>query len=229
MILDTMGSGPLGTAVRQAIHDAGEPTRSVSSDDPSDVFMAALGCRAVVCAAAPNLLEGKLDPRPSPQRMRTIVRGASAPGVGLVVLVVPAGERYADEERVLRKDGIPYVILRCAPLVEELAEATNFHVTRSLWLARGTSTEICTAAELARTVVKALGEDSWQGATLDVPCERVDLAEAVRRAARAAGAGTAVRMTSPHVSAVYETVSGWFGRRPPPARELYDRMAAAPG
>ena len=87
--------------------------------------MAAIECRAIVCTAAPSMLDGKLDPRPSPERMRTIVRAANAPGVKLVVVLVPSGEHYAEEELVLKKDGKPYVILRCPPLVEELADEYN--------------------------------------------------------------------------------------------------------
>jgi hypothetical protein len=226
MILETTGSGPLGVAVRGAIRGTGEDVRSARADDP-DLFMTALHCRAIVGAVAPNLLDEKLEPRPSPDRMRPMVRAANAPGVKLVVVVVPSGERYAEEELVLKKDGIPYVILRCAPLVEELAEATNFHVTGSLWLARGKTTAISTCADVASAVCKALVDDSLQGATIEVPSEQVDLAEAVRRAARAAGAHTAVRATSPSLSVAYRKVSRWLGLTEPPALTLYERMLSA--
>ncbi len=106
MILDTTGSRPLGLAIRQAIRASGEEVRVAAVGEPSDLFMAALDCRAIVCTAAPNLLDGKLDPRPSPERMKTVVRAANAPGVRLVVLVVPSGDHYAEEELVLKKDGI---------------------------------------------------------------------------------------------------------------------------
>jgi hypothetical protein len=226
MILETTGNGPLGVAIRGAIRGMGEDVRSARVDDP-DLFMTALGCRAIVCTAAPNLLDGKLEPSPLPERMRSIVKAANAPGVKLVVVVVPSGDRYADEELVLKKDGIPYVILRCPPLVEELAEATNFHVTRSLWLARGKTTAISTCADVDAAVRKALVEDSLQGATIDVPSEQVDLTEAVRRAARLAGAHTEVRATSPGLSAAFRKFAVWFGRPQPPAITLYDRMLTA--
>jgi DNA-binding protein len=224
MILDTTGSGPLGLAIRHAIRAKGDEVREAGVGEPSDLFMAALDCRAIVCTAAPNLLDGKLDPSPSPERMKTIVRAANAPGVRLVVLVVPSCDHYAEEELILKKDGIPYVILRCAPLVEELAEAMNFHVTGSLWLARGKTTAISTCADVATAVRKALIEDSLQGATIDVPSEQVDLTEAVRRAARVAGAHTEVRATSPSLIAAFRKVSVWLGRPQPPAITLYERM-----
>jgi hypothetical protein len=225
MILDTTGNGPLGIAIRSAVHGKGEEVRTAPVGDPADLFMAALDCRAIVCTAASSLLDSKLDPSPAPERMKTIVRAANAPGVKLVVAVVPSDDNYADEELVLKKDGIPYVILRCAPLVEEIAEATNFHVTGSLWLARGKMTAISTAADLGTAVVRALDEGSWQGATIEVPSERVDLTEAVRRAARAAGARTEIRATSRALSAVHERLAGWLLGHRPPALALYERLS----
>lgn len=225
MILDTTGNGPLGVALRTAIQGRGEEVRSAPVGDPADLFMAALGCRAIVTTAASSLLDGKLDPSPAPERMKTIVRAANAPGVKLVVAIAPSDDGYAEEEQILRKDGVPYVILRCAPLVEEIAEATNFHVTRSLWLARGKTTAISTAADLAAAVVRALDEGSWQGTAIEVPSERVELAEAVRRAARAAGARTEIHATSPALSAVRERFASWVWGHRPPALDLYERMA----
>jgi hypothetical protein len=228
MILDTTGNGPLGIAIRRAIQQAsGEEVRTAPVGDPADLFMAAIDCRAIVCAAAPNMLDGSLEPQPSPERMRTIVRAANAPGVKLVVVVVPSGEHYAEEELVLKKDGKPYVILRCPPLVEELADATNFHVSGSLWLPRGKTTALANATDLANVVVRALDDGSLQGATVEVPSERIDLAEALRRAARVAGARTEIRATSPTLSAVYDRVSGWFGVSRPPAVALYEKMVSS--
>jgi hypothetical protein len=80
MILDTTGSGPLGLAIRQAIRAKGEEVRLAAVGEPSDLFMAALDRRALVCTAASSLLDGKLDPTPSPERLKTIVRAANAPG-----------------------------------------------------------------------------------------------------------------------------------------------------
>jgi hypothetical protein len=197
--------------------------RSARVDDP-DLFMKAIDCRAIVGAAGPSMLDGKLEPSPSPERMRSLVRAANAPGVELVVVVVPSGDRYADEELVLKKDGIPYVILRCPPLVEELAEAANFHVTGSLWLPRGNTTALTSGADLVAAIGRALHDDSLQGATVDVPAEQVDLTEAVRRAARVAGARTEVRATSRGLSAALRKVSAWLGRPQPSAMSLYDRM-----
>lgn len=227
MILDTTGSGPLGLAIRRAIRAHGEEVRVAAVGEPSDLFMAALGCRAIVCTAAPNLLEGKIDPTPSPERMKTIVRAANAPGIRLVVAVVPYGDRHAEEEVVLKRDGIPYVILRCAPLVEELAEATNFHVSGSLWLERGRATEISTCADLATSVQKALEDGSLQGATVTVSAERLDLTEAIRRAASVAGARTEVRSAPAAVGAAYRALTGWLGISKPPALALYERMVKA--
>jgi hypothetical protein len=88
---------------------------------------------------------------------------------------------------------------------------------------------IATASDLAGAVVRALDDGSWQGDTIDVPSQRVDLTEAVRRAARVAGAKTKVRAASPTLSAVFGRVSGWLGMAKPPAAALYERMLAAGG
>lgn len=226
MILETTGQGPLGIATRGAIRGMAEDVRSASVDDP-DLFMTAIGCRAIVGAAEPNLLDGKLDPRPSPQRMRALVRAANAPGVKLVVVVVPSGQRYAEEELVLKKDGVPYVILRCAPLVEELAEAANFHVSGSLWLARGKTTAITSSSALVNAIRRAIYDGSLQGGTLEVPSETIELAEAVRRAARAAGAHTDVRAMSPRISAARRTLSGWLGLPRSSALSLCERLQSS--
>jgi hypothetical protein len=107
MILETTGSGPLGVAIRGAIRGTGEDVRSARVDDP-DLFMTAIGCRTIVGSAGLSLLDGKLEPSPSPERMRSAVGAANAPGVKLVVPAVPVGDCYADEEFVrdlpLRED-----------------------------------------------------------------------------------------------------------------------------
>jgi hypothetical protein len=122
---------------------------------------------------------------------------------------------------------VPYVIVRSFPLVEELADAANFHVTGSLWLPRGHVTKVSTAEQVGATIRKALLDDSLQGNAIETPAEQLDLTEAVRRAARVAGARTGVRATSPAVTAAYRKVSGWLGVTRPPALELYERLAHA--
>lgn len=85
-----------------------------------------------------------------------------------------------------KKDGIPYVILRCAPLVDEMADATNVHVTGSVWLERGKTIEVSTGAALSAALARALDDGTLQGTTVTVPAETVDLAEAIRRASHVA-------------------------------------------
>jgi hypothetical protein len=223
MILETMGSGPLGVAAREAIRGMEEGVRSTRGDDP-DLFMKALGCHAIVSAAGSSLLDGRLEPAPSPERMRGIVRAANAPGVKLVVAVVPTGGRYDDEELVLKKDGIPYVILRCAPLIEELADAANFHVTSSLWLAPGQTIAVSSSSALAAAVARALRDDTLQGATVEVASTPIELSEALRRAARIAGASTTVRTAPRSVSAAVHAVARWLHVPQPPALALCERM-----
>jgi hypothetical protein len=55
MILDTTGSGPLRLAIRQAIRATREEVRVAAVGEPSDLFMAALDCRAILCTAGLRL------------------------------------------------------------------------------------------------------------------------------------------------------------------------------
>lgn len=227
MILETTGNGPLGIAVRGAIEGKGEGVKSAPWND-EDLFEKAMGCRAIVHAIAPNLLDGKLAPAPSRDRMRAVLRASRAPGVVLVVVVAPLGTAYDDEELVLKKDGKPYVIIRCAPLLEEIAEAADFAASRHLWVARGAKTPIATAFHASAEVLRALRDDSLQGRTIEL-AEHVDVADAMARAAQIAGAPAEVRPTSRVLSTVYRKVSSWLGRANPPALALYDRMRASDG
>ncbi len=226
MILETTGDGPLGIALRGAIERSGEDVRSASVEDP-DLIVKATGCRAIVCATSPTLLDATLDPRPSPGRMRAVARATNALSVQLVVAVVPADRAYEEEERVLRSDGIPYVIVRSAPWIEELAQAISQLAAGKTWLPRGKRTNLANAADFAEVVLRALRDDELQGRTIDVPASEVDVADALRRAAAMAGARVKVRATSPALSAAYGKLSGWLGRAEPPVNALYQRLAAA--
>lgn len=227
MILETTGDGPLGIAVRGAIEGTGEGVKSALWTDDS-LFEKALGCRAIVHAMMPSLLDGKLAPAPSPDRMRAVLRASRAPGVELVVIVAPLGVAYDEELLVLKKDGKPYVIVRCAPLLEEIAEAADFATTRRLWLARGATTPIATAFHASAEILRALRDDSLQGRTIEL-AEPVDVADAIARAAQIAGAPADVQPTSRAIGTMYRKISSWLGRADPPALALYDRMLASGG
>lgn len=221
MILALCAPGHVASAVREAAELLGEPVRTASVDDP-DLFMVALGCRAVVYVAEPRLLDARGDC--SPERMRAVVRASHAPGVERVVVVFPEGDVWREEALLLQKDGVGYTILRTRPLIDELADATNLHAARSVWLPRGKTVDLASRPSLAGAIRDAITRDDWCGATIDVPSERIEIAEAMQRAAAIAGAGVRVHVSSPGVSFAMRKLSLWLGLEPPQLEALCDRL-----
>src|SRR5688500_610437 len=127
--------GHVAAAIREAVESSGSVVKIARHDDP-DLFMHALDCRAIIHAPEARLLDARENP--DPERMRAVLRASHAPGVERLVVVFPSdADRWEEEARVLKKDGIGYTILRARPLLDEIADATNLHTTRSVWLPRG--------------------------------------------------------------------------------------------
>jgi hypothetical protein len=225
MILSTCSPGHVAAAVREAARRIDEPVRAASASD-ADLFMKALGFRAIVYAPEARLLEAAEGGSPEPERMRAIVSAAQAPGVERVVVVAPSGSAWEEEHAVLRKNGIGYTILRAQPLLDELADATNLHAARDVWLPRGKTVRLASADALARAVHLALTRDDWCGSTIDVDAESLDIAEAMRRAAALAGARVRVHVTSPSMSFAMRKLSLWMGLEPPELERLCDRLGS---
>jgi len=222
MILSLAGDGPLARALHARLAEAGEEVRTAAAADDA-LFDKACGCRTIVYLPAPNLLEGRLRPDPSLDRMRAVLGAANAPGVGLVVVAIPAG--YEDEELALRKYGVPYVVLRTPPLVEEVAADPALHERCSVWLPRGRRVAVGSAATVASEIVRATSDASMQGATVDAPSEMLDAAEVLRRAAGPARR-VAVRTVPPMVDTMVRRVGRLFRVPEPPIVSLYGRLAS---
>jgi hypothetical protein len=219
MILDLAGDGPLGVAVRAALEKAGVKVRSASYGN-DDLFGSACGCRAIVYAPAPNLLTGRLSPSPDVGRMRAVLGATNAPpGVRALVVVVPPG--YDEELDALKRYGVPYVILRAAPLIEELAKDPALQGSGPVWLPRGSKMRIANANAVAAEVVRAI--DDATGATIEAPSETVDAAEAMRRAANLAGRKV-VRTIPKPFDTILRGVGKLFGVRPPPLVSLHEQL-----
>lgn len=223
MILLLAGDGPLARALHARLAEAGEEVRTAAASD-DDLFNRACGCRAIVYLPAPNLLEGRLHPEPSTDRMRAVLGATNAPGVSLLVMATSAG--YEDEELALRKYGVPYVVLRSPLLFEEVAADPALHERCSVWLPRGRRVVVAAAASVANEIVRALGEDSMQGATVDVPAETLDAADVLRRAAGPARQ-VAVRTVPPAIDTFVRRVGRLFRVREPPIVGLHGRIASA--
>jgi hypothetical protein len=221
MILDLAGPGPLGAALRAALDQAAEPYRSHDAPHP-DLLGAACGCRGIVYAPSPSLLAGRLAPAPDVDRMRAVLGATNAPGVRALVVVSCAG--YEPEEDALRRYGVPYVVLRAAPLLEELASDPSLRGSGAVWLPRGRTTRVARAEALAAEVVRALDEAT--GATIDAPSESMDAAEALQRAAKLAGRD-GVRTIAPAIDGALRVVGKAFGIKAPPVVALHASLASA--
>lgn len=227
MILALCAPGHIATAIGEAAASLGETVRASTSID-DDLFMQALGCRAIVYVAEPRLIDAR--DIPNADRMRAVVRASHAPGVQHVVAVLPQGDAWCEEALPLQKDGVGYTILRSRPLLDELADATNFHAARAVWVPRGKPVDLVPRPALAAAIRDAIVRDDWCGATIDVPSERMEIADAMRRAAEIAGAGVRVHATSPSMSVAMSKLSLWMGLAPPDLQALCDRLGggAAP-
>jgi hypothetical protein len=221
MILAVCTPGHVASAIHDAAEILREEVRIASVTDP-DLFTHALGSRAIVYVPEPRLLDAREEC--DPERMRAVVRASHAPGAGRVVVVFPQSDAWSDETRVLQRDGVGYTILRTRPLIDELADATNLHAARSVWLPRGKTADLVSRAALAAAIRDGIARDDWCGATIDVPSEAMEIAEAMRRAAEIAGAGVRVHVTSPSVSFAMRKLSLWMGLEPPELEALCDRL-----
>jgi len=211
MILVLCSAGHVAVAAREAALGVHETVRLRDPSMRGDVFGQASGCRAVVYAPEPRLLDAAADPASS-HRTDDVARAARASGVERLVVVKAAVAQRDHEERVLAKHGVPYTMVRCAPLLDELADATNLHTARTVWLPRGREVELATRSALTSAIRSALFRDDLRGATVFVPSVRIDIAEAMRRAAAIAGAAVRVHATVPPVSSVMRRLSSWVGR-----------------
>ncbi len=216
MILVLCSAGHVTVAAKEAAESIHEPSVACDPVVLRDPFKQARGCRAIVYGPAPRLLDAAAGETASSGRMRDVVRAAHAPGVERVVVVAPTssfGDFGEEEERVLEEDGVPFTVVRCAALLDELADATNLHAARSVWLPRGRYVELATRAALTATIRSALFRNDLCGATIAVPTLRIDLVEAMRRAAAIAGAGVKVRATARGLSSAMRKIHAWTDRR----------------
>jgi hypothetical protein len=222
MVLVLAGEGPLGEALRSAVERRG-PSRSVPLEH-DDLFGSALGCAAIVYAPAGNLLHARLAPRPDPSRVRRVLGATEAPGVRLLVMVVPPG--YEEEEKLVRKYGVPYVIVHAPPLVEELALESELRAAGHVWLPRGRKTVLGATEQVVSLALRALDDGALQGDTVDAPSETLDAAEAVRRAAKLAGRDV-IRTVPPALDTVVRAIPRLFGFKGAPLESLHARIALA--
>ncbi len=163
---------PIGISAADELAASGIPFRHAPSSD--DLVDKALGCRAIVASGAYAQFP----------RLRA---AAEMPGVGALVLI----ERGEPDLGPLRRSGIPYTVLRPAPLLEEIARALAPAVaTGKLGLTRDGDPALTwiAARDVARCAIAAVDADDACGRVIDVASPEVlRLSEFASRVARASG------------------------------------------
>ena len=225
MILVLCSPGHIVAAVMDALDALDESARQ--GDPFKDLFTQARGCRAIVYAPAARLLDGDVtgSSSASSDLMHEIIRVArSVDTVERIVVIEPSDASWEAEERALRRAGVAFTIIRCAPLVDELADATNLHTSRPVWLEHGGDVELASRGALSRAIRSALLWDVLRGATITVPAERMDIGEAMQRAAAVAGAAVKIHVAAPGVSLSMRKLYAWLGVASLEVEAVCDRL-----
>lgn len=222
-LIVTEHGGSLSAAICRRL-DQQATAYEVAPPDDEDLFEKALQHSALVYLSAPRMLDGALRPRPSVERVQAVLGAAKAPGVEVVVFVLPDGVGYDREKEILKRKGVPYVIVAAPPLLEEISEDLALERARTLWIPRGGELEVATADQAARAVVEAIDCEE-QGGEFPVPRETLDAETLFRRAAGLQGE-VRVRGVRPEVFRLVRPIARWVKRGEPAALTLCDQLYA---
>lgn len=176
--------------------------------DTEDLFSRALGKQAIVFAPTGNLLEAQLareneadEAESTSTRTTEVLRASNAPGVELIVCVLPLSDGYHSVVGQVKRHGKPYVILRAPALLEEVAESALRDAPFHLWLPRSGAMSAAASSTLLEAVSDALVTEQ-QGRENAVTAGRYHLAGLVEAAAF-------TRRRRPHVHAVPPLLYRW--------------------
>lgn len=169
---------PVGRAVATTLQAAGTPVRQLSADD--DLATAALGCRHVIAVGDRFAADGAL------------LGACNLPGVGGLVLVV-----FHDVDlRPLRTRGIPYTVLRVAPILEDIVAALTPLVAAGRIIVDNKADpplSFVAARDVAQCAVAAIDDPDACGRLVHVAAPaRLPVSELARRTSLARGANARV-------------------------------------
>jgi hypothetical protein len=179
-----------------------EHPAAVIEPDHEDPFGAAARHRAVVYITSSSLADG--EGVSSPDRMRAALQAAHAPGVEVLVVVAPL-QGYDDEIAVLKRDGIPYVVLRAPMLIEDLAGSL---AGESLVVVPRDAAVRTARLRAVTDAVAAALETEDQGRTIEIAGEQLPASVAIEQAASVAGS----RVWVLSIWAPLMRVIRWFGK-----------------
>lgn len=225
MILVACSPGHVRLAVKDALETLHAEYTETDARDPG-LPTRVRGCRAVVYAPEPRLLDAKSGAAGRAERMRGVVRSSRASGVGHLVVVESGASSCIEEEGVLEDGRVGFTIVRSPPLLDELADATNLHTAGALWLPSGREVVVATRPALATAVRHALTRDDLKGRAVAVREERLPVGEAMRRAAAIAGARVRVHVTARALSSAIRKLHAWMGIARPELDALWEELGA---
>ena len=219
MVLVMAMPGAARDAVVSRLEQNGRAT-NVVTPDCDDPFSAALEHKQVVYIQHRHFddVQGAAQ-----ERMRAALSAAHAPGIEVLVVVLPH-EGCDEELGMLAKDGVPYVVLRVPTLIEELGGELDDR--RWLFVARDATTRAIEAAALAKAVHDALDTEE-QGQLCELGDLPLPVWAALERAAEAAGHRVRVVALWPPLFRALSWLAKLLRRRMPPALEA-GRLLAMP-
>jgi len=222
MALLVVGDGCLRQAISDRLSKEGVGWATAAADS-DDLFGDARGHRAIIYAPAASLLEGGQQPQPDTDRTLTVLHAAEAPGVEVVVLVLPQGDGYRPEIDAVARYGKPYVVLRAPLLIEEVAEELRAEPGGSVWLPRLGRVAATRAESVAESVAHATQTEE-QGRVVDLPGDEVDAATLVLQAAQRAGIGLRVHALGSWVYRMLRPLLRWLWPRHSAVYQLAARL-----
>jgi hypothetical protein len=213
-------AGPLISALQRELERSDGSSEVAPSSDP-DLFQRALGHHAILYVPAESILDQKLDPEPDVDRIRAVLGASNAPGVRVLVAVLPEG--YETEIDAIRRFGTPYVILQTPPLLEEIAQAMRAEAGRTLWLPERGQVRAARAEAVAREAIAAI-DSEWQGRVIPVEGEALGPNTLLERAAATAGIRLRTHRISVWLYRWFGKLRRWLGGPVPASRALVERL-----
>ncbi|HVU05858.1 MAG TPA: hypothetical protein VHE30_29115 [Polyangiaceae bacterium] len=155
-------------------------TRASPRDE--DLFSKAVDHDTIVYLPARSLLDASsCREGPVDSEVKELLGAANAPGVKLLVTVIPAATEAQVLEEAIQRSGVPYFLVRSPALIEELKVELSGEVPETIWVPECEGVAFGDAEALVRTVRQCLVDDR-QGNTVELPAAVTDIPSALRRA-----------------------------------------------
>lgn len=222
MVLLMGTPGPLRDHIAAALTDNGHETKVVAPDH-EDPFACAVGSRAVVYLPSPSF-DGDTKDTASRERMGAALSAAHAPGVEVVVALLPL-TGFDDELDALAADGVPYVVLRVPMLIEELGRTLQDE--RWFFVARDEAVRAVAAEAVVSAIEMAIASEE-QGRVHELGRVPLPAWAVLERAAESANKRVRVVSLWPPLARALHWLARLFRRRVPPALASCARFVLPP-